>query len=168
MQQQLIDTYLGIMASLATLADDIAGYQSDVTDAKLKKGEVREGLPAWTGRSSPRRAATGLGSNEKDVNWRSTTCVRRIRRGLPLTPQLSTLTRTVAEMADEVSAAERRYGGLLHGQDPRGAAHLPGQRRRTGRRCCCRPQISSRCLMRGSPRNGNGAATVADAAELGL
>lgn len=171
MQQQLIDTYMGIMASLATLPDDIAGYQNDVTDAKLKKGEVEKELARLDGAIIAAAGGyKGLGSNEKEREL----ALDNLRKTHPawkqLDAQLSTLTRTVAEMADEVSAAERQYGAACYMARMHAAllTYLGNAGAPAGDVVLPTADFFTMSDARFAARNGNGAATVADAAELGL
>jgi len=171
MQQQLIDTYADIMASLATLPDEIAGYQSDLTEAKLRKAEADKELSRLDGVLIARAGGyKGLGSNEKERelaldNLRNADATRR-----KLDAELTTLTRTVAEMADELSAAERQYGAVCYMARMHGAllTYLGNAGAPAGDVALPTADFFTMTNAQFAARNGNGAATVADVAELGL
>lgn len=169
-QQQLIDTYADIMVSLATLPDEITGYQSYLTEAKLRKAEADKELSRLDGTIiNAAGGYKGLGSNEKEREL----ALDNLRRTYPvwkqLDAELSTLTRTVAEMADELSAAERQYGAVCYMARMHGAllTYLGNAGAPAGD--VALPTADSFTMTNArTARNGNGAATVADAAELGL
>lgn len=171
MQQQLIDTYAGIMASLATLPDEIAGYQSDLTEAKLRKAEtdkqlarIEAGIVAEAG------GWKALGSNEKERELALPALLRKSGGWAALDAELTTLTRTVAEMADELSATERQYGAVCYMAKLHGAllSYLGNAGAPVGDVALPTADFFTMTNAQFAARNGNGAATVADAAELGL
>jgi hypothetical protein len=113
--QQVIDTYTQIMGSLATLPDEIAGYQEDLTNAKMGKADADRALAQHE--SDVIVAAGGwkaLGGNEKERELAAAQLCRNNAKYATLTSQQATLQRTVAEMADELAAAERQYGAVCY------------------------------------------------------
>lgn len=168
--QQLIDTYSQLMTSLAALPDEIAGYQKDLTSAKLQQADIKKQLDsAEADIISANGGWKALGSNEKERELALPTLFRSVARHVALTAEASKLQRTIAEMADELAAAERQYGAVcymarLHSAlmtylgnagAPAGNVALPANGFITD--------------FNGVRHSGiNGAATVADAAELGL
>ena len=167
--QQLIDTYAGIMASLATLPDEIAGYQSDLTEAKMRKAEtdkhlarIEAGIVAEAG------GWKALGSNEKERELALPALLRKSVSWFALDGELTTLTRTVAEMADELAAAERQYGAVCYMARLHGA--LLTYLGNSGAPADVALPTADFFVMTSAQvaRNGNGAATVANAEELGL
>lgn len=165
MHEQLMQTYADIMASLAQLPDDIAGYQSDLTDAKLRKVEVERELDRLDATIiNTAGGYKGLGSNEKEREL----ALDNLRRTYPMWKQLdgelSTLTRTVAEMTDELNAAERQYGAVCY-MARMHAALLTYLGSAGPVTAVTLPDFAA---MRTNGNGKHGAATVADAAELGL
>ena len=165
MHEQLMQTYADIMASLAQLPDDIAGYQSDLTDAKLRKVEVERELDRQDAALiNAAGGYKGLGSNEKERELALDGLRAKSNQWQGVNGELSTLTRTVAEMTDELNAAERQYGAVCYMARMHAAllTYLGSAGPVTP---VTLPDFTA---LRTNGNGKHGAATVADAAELGL
>lgn len=166
--QQLIDTYSQLMASLATLPDEIAGYQKDLTNARMQKAAADSALSQTEDDIIVAAGGMkGLGSNPEERKLAAAQLCRNNAKYIALTSQQATLTRTVAEMSDELAAAERQYGAVCYQTRLHSAllSYLGNAGAPVGN--VTMPTFVGTVNMDGF-KGFTGAATVADAAELGL
>jgi hypothetical protein len=159
MQQQLIDTYTDLMASLQTLPEEIAAAQSDLTNVKLALGAAERDLErieaeillTVEGKNAEERKARFALTCQENIFHRAQSAEARAGRD------------AIARLSNDVDNLTRQFAAV--GYQAKLHAALLGYLAAAG---AVPVDVSFGMGGKTQPANGNGSVTPADAAAIGL
>lgn len=157
MQQQLIDTYTDLMASLATLPEEIAAAQSDLTNVKLALGAAERDLErieaeillTVEGKNAEERKARFALTCQENIFHRAQSAEARAGRD------------AIARLTNDVDSLTRQFAAV--GYQAKLHAALLGYLAAAGA-----VPVDVSFGMGGKAQPANGSVTPADAAAIGL